>query len=462
MKSCTRHALHLAVLLLLLLLMLVSRKRRAVVVPPRAGRPRGQDGEAGISGDAGALDLGEPLPFEVEWRVPVGCGFSGFFVEVALGFMPALAQTRRFALLCGRCDENFLSERLTPAEAQAFRAVWTDEAARSPAQTRRSVVIEHGDPCGMRRFAPSKRPLWLIARAMTEGDLPQAHAACLSEADEVWVPTHWHVERFEAAGVSRAKLRVVPEPVDVSTFAPSPRPAPSADSSTAASATEPFVFFSNFKWEQRKGWDLLLRAFWAEFDTDADRGRVLLRIKSYLPSWEPGPRDLEEWVDHFAVEQGKRRSSLPRVELLQAEDTSRAALKAMYVSAHAFVLPTRGEGWGLPIAEAMAMGLPVIATNWSGPTAFLRPDNAFALPPTTRLPGGQAEPSLKQLRRAMRRVLEEPSEAARRGARARDDMVRWFAPRRVAGLALARLREVRAEACAARPTHSACVVGVKH
>lgn len=31
----------------------------------------------------------------------------------------------------------------------------------------------------------------------------------------------------------------------------------------------------------------------------------------------------------------------------------------------------RGEGWCLPLAEAMSMGLPSIATNWSGPTAFL-------------------------------------------------------------------------------------------
>ena len=35
------------------------------------------------------------------------------------------------------------------------------------------------------------------------------------------------------------------------------------------------------------------------------------------------------------------------------------------------VLPSRGEGWGRPHVEAMAMGLPVIATNWSGPTAFM-------------------------------------------------------------------------------------------
>ena len=35
------------------------------------------------------------------------------------------------------------------------------------------------------------------------------------------------------------------------------------------------------------------------------------------------------------------------------------------------MLPSHGEGWGRPHVEAMAMGRPVIATNWSGTTAFL-------------------------------------------------------------------------------------------
>jgi len=35
------------------------------------------------------------------------------------------------------------------------------------------------------------------------------------------------------------------------------------------------------------------------------------------------------------------------------------------------VLPSHGEGWGRPHVEAMSMGVPVIATNWSGVTAFL-------------------------------------------------------------------------------------------
>ncbi len=35
-------------------------------------------------------------------------------------------------------------------------------------------------------------------------------------------------------------------------------------------------------------------------------------------------------------------------------------LPSVYRTMDCFVLPTRGEGWGRPIVEAMAMGLPVI------------------------------------------------------------------------------------------------------
>ena len=51
----------------------------------------------------------------------------------------------------------------------------------------------------------------------------------------------------------------------------------------------------------------------------------------------------------------------------------------MYAGADVFVLPTRGEGWGLPIVEAMAMELPVIVTNHSGPTEYLTDANSFPL-----------------------------------------------------------------------------------
>jgi glycosyltransferase involved in cell wall biosynthesis len=51
--------------------------------------------------------------------------------------------------------------------------------------------------------------------------------------------------------------------------------------------------------------------------------------------------------------------------LLPAAD---ADFPRFYKAGDAVVLPTRGEGWGRPQVEAMAMGLPVISTNWSGIT----------------------------------------------------------------------------------------------
>ena len=242
-----------ALLTLGLLLIIWLRSRLVVLAPRRVWSPSPPDVVFG------------PLPVEVEWRVAVGCGFSGFFVEVALGFMLPLASSGSFRLLCGKCDEAFLTGQLTVKEADAIRRTWADESARTAAQTRAAIVIEHGEPCSIRRWPASDRPLWVISRTMTEGDLAPEQAECLRNADEVWVPTWWHVERFVAAGVPRPQLRVVPEPVELETFAPH-----AASASAAAVPSRPFVFLSNFKWEQRKGWDLLLRAYWAEFKSETN------------------------------------------------------------------------------------------------------------------------------------------------------------------------------------------------
>ena len=52
------------------------------------------------------------------------------------------------------------------------------------------------------------------------------------------------------------------------------------------------MFLSVFKWEWRKGWDLLLRGYWDEFSAADD---VVLRLRTFKPHWESGHEKIINW-----------------------------------------------------------------------------------------------------------------------------------------------------------------------
>ncbi len=52
------------------------------------------------------------------------------------------------------------------------------------------------------------------------------------------------------------------------------------------------------------------------------------------------------------------------VHLIYNRELPHYQLATLYRSADCYVSTTRGEGWGLPLLEAMACGLPAIATDW--------------------------------------------------------------------------------------------------
>lgn len=434
-----------------------------------------------------AMPRADRYPFDVEWRIPVGCDFSGFFVEVALGYVPALHQLVNLKLLQGRCDEQFLQSKLTAQEAAVYRLVQAEDRDRTPDITRKVVAIEHAEPCKMREFTAEGRPLFVISRAMSEGLLPQDQVKCLkARADEVWVPTQFHVAAFVKSGVPRHMIHVIPESVDATFFDPSklkhiacdgvgqclvafrtdtrahqdfwsaygrrslilrrwtdtPTAFMPTTKSNASSLTRSgFRFLSVFKWESRKGWDILLNAYWQTFDKNRDRG-VVLCLRTWKPHWETGPADVSDWLRIFANDRfGSTLEDLAPVELIQ-DELSREELRRLYGMADAFVLPTRGEGWGLPIMEAMAMALPVIATNYSGPAAFMTAKNAFPLQYGEVRADGKAEPSLSHLKKLMRGLVLHAAEVSTRGMRARRDVLRHHQPQHVAEKIMRRLRDL--------------------
>jgi glycosyltransferase involved in cell wall biosynthesis len=112
----------------------------------------------------------------------------------------------------------------------------------------------------------------------------------------------------------------------------------------------------------------------------------------------------------------------------------------------------RSEGFGLPMAEAMYLNKPVIATGYSGNTDFTRPDNAFLVEyDLGRVPKGcdpydegavWAEPRLDHAVQQMQIVLDNPELRAVRANRAGEYIRAHFAPEVVGRLMRERLELV--------------------
>jgi hypothetical protein len=302
--------------------------------------------------------------------------------------------------------------------------------------------------------------------------------------DEVWVPTAFHQSIFmRDARMSAEQVRVVPEPVDTVWF----DPALSAAGAASAEWILPHKhtrFVSVFKWEHRKGWDVLLSSWWSAF-TRADAVALYIRTSAYhssddfqgallahlisahgctdatatimsreahSPQWcFDATAEDELPAHHTATPQHRSLRDLPAVVFIP--ELSESGLRDMYAMADCFVLPSRGEGWGRPHVEAMAMQLPVIATAWSGPTAFMTAQNSLplrfthikALQSGPFIGHGFAEPDGEHLSELMQWVHKNPSQAAALGRKAREHMKRHFSQEAVTQVVRANIERIAAK-----------------
>lgn len=126
---------------------------------------------------------------------------------------------------------------------------------------------------------------------------------------------------------------------------------------------------------------------------------------------------------------------------------------ALMAACDAYVSMHRSEGLGLTMAEAMAIGKPVIATAYSGNLVFMNDANSYLIPyrpveipsgaPPYPVGGTWAQPDIDAAAALMRRLYEHPDEATRKGRQAQEDIRTRHTPEACAAVIADRLDRVR-------------------
>lgn len=198
----------------------------------------------------------------------------------------------------------------------------------------------------------------VVKWAIFESDrLPEAYLDYLSQSNLIWVPSDWGKHVLINGGISSDQIQVIPEGVDSSTFHPFMRSRMAKDNI--------FRFYMCGKYEERKGFSELLDGFAMAYGNDPNV-RLYLKSDNFHSDLVLGTNknaDLSEYL---------KEKKLTNVRLVTgAFSISDLALINSHMDAQIF--PSRAEGWGLPLLEGIASGLPTACTFYSGQTQFLSP-----------------------------------------------------------------------------------------
>lgn len=299
----------------------------------------------------------------------------------------------------------------------------------------RRPLIYHrtADTIQIRKERQSYHPI-ILNTVWETTQIPKRWLANINKFDAVCVPSLHNKKALRNSGV-KVPIYIVPHGVNTATYNPGKK------KYALPEAKGKFVFVSVFGFQHRKNPEGLLRAYWEQFSA---KDEVLLVIKTNGYSPKENERWIKKQIADYKKKLGIRKPTAPIVVI--GRHLSEQQVAGIYTLGNAFVLPTRGEGVGLPFLEALASGTPVIATGWGGHMDFLTKRNSFLVgyklaSPSARMGGkhaisrsfrhlfaekGQqwAEPSVASLKKQMKYAFNHPLECSRKGRQGRKDVMK--------------------------------------
>lgn len=253
--------------------------------------------------------------------------------------------------------------------------------------------------------------------------------------DEIWVLSDF---------VRDAIAACTDKPVHVMPLALQLPPQPALPRHALGLPDDAFVVLSSFdfnSWMTRKNPQAAIAAFRAAFPPM--RRDVRLLIKTINGERQPSAlRTLREAA-----------AGDDRIEIRDGF-LDREGMWALQAACDAYLSLHRSEGFGLGLAECMALGRPVVATAYSGNLQFMDAGNS-ALVPYRLVPVAEgdypdwhgqhwADPDVQAAAALLRRLADDPAEASRLGRNARESLLRRFSAEAGAAAIRARLAQIRA------------------
>jgi glycosyltransferase involved in cell wall biosynthesis len=291
-------------------------------------------------------------------------------------------------------------------------------------------------PCVIDHIRPHMRdeayriavPFWELA------EFPDAWKPALEMVDEVWAPSRF----IQMALVRKLSRPVTYMPIALSFDAPKVY-----DRSYFKLPDDRFLFFFSFdflSFQERKNPRAAYSAFRKAFARNQGAGGAGLVLKTLNGNHAAG--DLEDLRDTIASD--------PDVTLIDGTLTRDETL-GLINACDCVISLHRSEGLGLLVAEAMAMGKPVIATDYSATTEFVLPSTGY--PVNYRLipvkegqypfaNGSWADPDRGHASWLMRRIFNDPAAARTKAEAGRHHIATNYGLGRVSKLQKARLAEI--------------------
>lgn len=197
--------------------------------------------------------------------------------------------------------------------------------------------------------------------------LPKSYVDSLRyyNCKNVWVPSSWNKKVVESS-MPEVTATVIPHVTDKVIYKDKEIKFP-------FSLEDKFVVFSSSQWTERKGFDCLVKSFLSEFYHEE---KAILIIKTIV-----SPTDSEEVIrnkiNHYKRIISKNRNDFKCKVVLLTGYYSNEKLQWLYNNSSIYASLTRGEGFGLTIAEAINNRLPVLVPSDGGHTDYLCKESNF-------------------------------------------------------------------------------------